>query len=237
MAYFRVTRDKTVECGVHRMEIWIPRSYFDAANTTGNATAELNDESVTTTALFRVAVYSSADAKPTFKNFAMGATITLRRHTSRFDTIEDDEYLVLEYHEDDIIMSSNSIIQSNMAFADTIGIVLLGRVPRGVRYPDVYHVAVSAARTNGYGLGIPSSLLEALIAVLCRTKSGDRPYRRVLNRDPGMTRYRMFGVDRVAQIISTFGITFERLDESIPYAVNRKRKNIPEPEIPIEDTL
>ena len=241
MNVFRNTKDNTAVCDVDELEFWVPLNYFSENNE--ESLAQLSEDSVTLTAIFPIR-FRKTDGKWTIKSFIMGATVTIRVNESRQENksiaISDEpaDYMVFSYYRGDTIFASTSIIQSSSAYADAIKMITSGKVPKRTRYSDIPEIARTAAEVNGQSLGIPTTLMHALIGAQCRSPDMKQPFRMTKAFQNGSeTGFKMVGAKRLTQIESVFGATFENLGGSVAYAVDRSQKDLPEADIPIEKSL
>lgn len=242
MKLFNTDKNNHVLCAVDALEIWLPKNYFSDNN--NEALAQLNENSVSLIGIFPLRYREKPEGKFKVANFTMGASLILQIPSSREELKSTDisntseNYMVIEYEKNDVVSKSTTIIQSNTAYSDAINLILSGKVPKNTPYRKIFDIATSAAEVNGYGLGIPAVLLQALIAALCRSTNTEIPYRMVVNNNSDSeTNYVALSVKQLTRVESSFGMTFENLKDSVPYAIDRGEKNKPEPNIPIEDSL
>jgi hypothetical protein len=239
MKIFRTSDDKKVLCNVGEMEIWLPMRYFDEED--GIQIAELDGDFVETMGIFVVRTREKDTDPWQDWNFIYGTFMKLlnnqsRKETARLGVSPEDSYMVLEYQNGDVVFPTNNVVQNSVAFTDTINAIIQGRLPSGIPYSSYLGVAKSTASAHGADLGIPHVLFEAVLATLCRAKSLDKPFRMQYD-GTDETSFVLVGVKKLAKLVSSYGITFEDLGNSIPHALDRAQSGKTEPEIPIERSL
>jgi hypothetical protein len=242
MKAFAINDKHQVINSAHQLEIWIPDKFFDDDD--GMQIASIEGDYIETLGILIIRVRETDDAEWSWFNFAYGAYIKLINSSSRKEVDvyagsrggTKENYTVLEYARGDVVMPTNSIVQNDVAYTDTINAIIAGSMPAGIPYRQYLETASSAAEANEKDIGVPHVLLEAVVATLCRNKNAERPFRMVYDGENDLN-YRVVGVKRLAKIVSSFGITFEDIGGSLPYAIQRSIVDKPEPVIPIEQSL
>jgi hypothetical protein len=239
---FLTKKDNKVVFTGEKLEIYIPAEYFE------NDLAEELGLKISTIGIFPMMYYSSLEGtRHTTYQFKLPETIVFSYTESRKEKVsikegyDEDNYTIYTlYNNDDLIEN----ITMTKSFTNTEGLVKLhntGRIPSTIKYSDILNLYLENMNTNDCNLGVPSTIIEAVISELARDKDNyEIPFRKAINSNPKLTEldYRQLSIKDLAMVTSTFtAITSENMNVAITSSVNKARNGGVENDTPVEKTI
>ena len=148
----------------------------------------------------------------------------------------EDVYRVYRFYQGDILMEAISKKSPNNVELFT-SLVLAGKIPSSLSYDDIYFAWLKNFRINGVSPDIPSVLMQAIIARLCRDKSNpDIQFRTLIGAGKAGPRdYQMININQSSQHSSVMGaLSFERFSESLTNSLYMSKTNALQEVSPLE---
>lgn len=240
--FFKEVGDKLV-LDANYMEIYLPEEYFT------NKIASTMGTSVRTLGIFHFGIYASdvikeGDGKIYSLNLPLFISLNLKDMYKTKKKLKKElqttDYNVLTYHKGDVIIEELNLIQDSEAVAKFINLLHSGKLPSDIPYDKVISLYHDTLAFNGVDIGVPSFVLEIIIADLYRNRRDiSKPFRLEAGKGKAsMYDYETVNIKAIPALNSTFtAISFENMDQSIIASINRSRENIPELVSPVEKTI
>lgn len=147
---------------------------------------------------------------------------------------------VLKYYKGQEICKS-SIIEDSSNVELFLNMIISGALPRTIPYDKVLDVWRKNLSLNHVSFGVPSTVLELVLAVMYRNpEKYEEKFSKYLATHPNasMYDYVMVNIRQVSQYNSTFtAVTFEDMDSMITTSLNRSRENKDETISPVEQVI
>lgn len=222
-------------------EIYLPMNYFTGAN--GFATDLGN--TISTLGIFNIGFFENGNLKE-MKISNVSTLVELYVYDYEVRTIDLPgepvavQCKVLKYFKGNEVMNLY-VIEDSVNAESYLNFILKGKIPASVPYDKTLELWWKNQQLNGVHLGIPSVILELILAVAYRNKKnpGEKfawDYSKDLNVSP--YDYIMASIRQICQYASTFtALTFEDMDSMISSSLNRTRGKKPEIESPIEKII
>lgn len=237
MSIFR-SDDRYIYLNAPYCEFYVPMSYFDS-----KWMVQLSD-TIKGLGLFNIGIFENGELKeirllnlPTSVEFFVYDT---ERRTMNFKGEENVQCLVLKYIKDQKIMESSTIEDSSSSEM-YLDIILKGKVPPSIPYTKVLNVWIKNQTLNKVSFGVPSAVLEMILAVCYRDKNNmEQKFSTVIGKDLNVSEwdYKMAKIREICQYASTFSaMTFEDINAMITTSVNRTREKRYEMESPVEKII
>ena len=141
---------------------------------------------------------------------------------------QDQEYRVLGFKYDDVVIKSVNIPQSVVYIEQFFKLLLSGKIPTSVPYNELYEYFSENAKLNGKNYGLSEQLFGIITSEMCRTPNNlSLPFR--LSKSKDMYDYVGCSIKDIPKYVSPYAaISSENWDESIVNAMlNDKERNIP----------
>ena len=230
--------DRYIYLNAQYCEFYVPMSYFDS-----KWMVQLSD-TIKGLGLFNIGIFENGELKnirllnlPTSVEFFVYDT---ERRTMNFKGEENVQCLVLKYIKDQKIMESSTIEDSSSSEM-YLDIILKGKVPPSIPYTKVLNVWIKNQTLNKVSFGVPSAVLEMILAVCYRDKNNmEQKFSTVIGKDLNVSEwdYKMAKIREICQYASTFSaMTFEDINAMITTSVNRTREKRYEMESPVEKII
>lgn len=230
--------DRYIYLNAQYCEFYVPMSYFDS-----KWMVQLSD-TIKGLGLFNIGIFENGELKnirllnlPTSVEFFVYDT---ERRTMNFKGEENVQCLVLKYIKDQKIMESSTIEDSSSSEM-YLDIILKGKVPQSIPYTKVLNVWIKNQTLNKVSFGVPSAVLEMILAVCYRDKNNmEQKFSTVIGKDLNVSEwdYKMAKIREICQYASTFSaMTFEDINAMITTSVNRTREKRYEMESPVEKII
>lgn len=230
--------DRYIYLNAQYCEFYVPMSYFDS-----KWMVQLSD-TIKGLGLFNIGIFENGELKdirllnlPTSVEFFVYDT---ERRTMNFKGEENVQCLVLKYIKDQKIMESSTIEDSSSSEM-YLDIILKGKVPQSIPYTKVLNVWIKNQTLNKVSFGVPSAVLEMILAVCYRDKNNmEQKFSMVIGKDLNVSEwdYKMAKIREICQYASTFSaMTFEDINAMITTSVNRTREKRYEMESPVEKII
>jgi hypothetical protein len=154
----------------------------------------------------------------------------------------DDEpisYRVLKYYNNDIVMSN--VVQKDSTNAEVFfGLMSSGKI-KNIPYDKLLQIWQKNLDLNGVNLGVPSSILELIMAEIYRNpKNPNEKFSKFINNNPNASKtdYRASNIREICSRNSTFtALTFEDFDTMMTASLNMNKYNKKQVESPIEKVI
>ncbi len=226
MNKFFYTKDGKMLVNVARIEAYIPSSYFD-----GKYAAQ-DGEFIEMLGIFNFKTFTSdTDTKGSpLQTFAIPALIRTKPSSVHKKELsvdgEIEEYNILEYYRDDIMLNSTAIIKSIDNVELFFDMLISGKIPKTIPYSDLSKIILKAVDINGTNLGVPAKIFELMISEICRDSADtSKSFRYTAGSGSFNERgYTPVNLRSVARLSSTFSaITFEDFDAMSISSIKRSR--------------
>ena len=223
------------------MEIYIPESYFS----TGMAVIE--GTVIKTFGLLNCIVKDKNDKVILSSMMNLPTNIILHFNDIYRTKInlynaknsEPESYRVLKYYNNDIIMAN--VVQKDSESAEDFVKLIFGGKMINIPYDKLLSIWQKNLDLNGVNLGVPSSILELILAEIYRNPTNpNEKFSKYLNNNPtaSKTYYRASNIREICSRNSTFAaLTFEDFDSMMTASLNMNRYNKKQVESPIEKVI
>jgi len=257
--FLKKEEDKVVFVG-NRLDIYIPKSYFDE-----DMLAEELGTEVKTIGCFVMKYYKDPDSNK-YDTYQLSLPEDITFSFSEFqdnvkevlierDFNDDDEngdidsddntedtYRVFTLYQNDSFISNLNHAKSYKNTEKLVKLHQKGKLPKSIRYSDFIKLYIENMDTNSTDLQVPSLILELTISELARYKRNPEiPFRQVIgksNTKVSELDYKQVSIKELAMLTSTFtAMTSENINKAITYSVSKSRTGGKESETPIEPTI
>lgn len=146
---------------------------------------------------------------------------------------------VITYHKGAKIMLS-TIIEDASNVMNYLSFIIKGKVPKSVPYSKSLEIWRKNIELNSSSLGVPSTILEMLLAVCYRDKNNTNNKFAYVAGDANVSDYDyvMNSIREICENSSTYvAITFEDIDRMITSSLNKTNHKVKEDEAPTEILL
>lgn len=214
----------------------------------GNPVAYEYGEGVCTIGLFNIRFFSKEDEdrdKPKLRVFKYPNEIIMypsdrETKTLKLDkNLREEKYLILKFYQGDVIMAANIEKKSQKCEA-FMNQLIQGKLPKGLRYDDLYFSWNKNFKINGINPGVPAITLQMIISENCRAV-GDmsKQFRKVVN-NPGVTLYD-YEVHNMVDVCANSSVLnaliFERFGDMVTSSLNMTKEGIKQNTTPLEEVL
>ncbi|MDD3172129.1 MAG: hypothetical protein PHF63_00420 [Herbinix sp.] len=166
--------------------------------------------------------------------------ITIYPHEINEKTIDNEKYVIATFFKNDIFTDVN-IRQDSSNVEIFINMIFSGKMPRFLKYNDILKVWLKNLSLNSIDLGTSSTILEIIIAEVCRYKNDPQfKFAEMIAKDPTISQYdyTMASIRDICAQNSTFAaLTFEDMDAMIISSLNINKYKKEESDSPIEKTI
>jgi len=245
--FFLEKEDSIIFIG-HRLEIFIPSYFFEQDKESGQELATIYGDKAETIGMFSFKVFRTESSK-TPEIYSMSIPINLDINIYDFEeNVEDDidgeleKFTKIIYEKDDIfIENTNIVIDADVSVGKFMRLLMLGKLPKSIKYHELLEVFLNAMETSGVKLDVYSTILEVILSESTRIKKyPNKPFRLLAGKSAkyGEDDYEMYSIVEIPRLSSTFtGLLFERLNDSIISGINNSRLNRDEQESPLEEVI
>ena len=223
------------------MEIYIPENYFSIG------LAEIEGTAIKTFGLLNCIVKDKNDKIVAKSMMNLPTTIVLHFNDIYKTKInlyndkntEPESYRVLKYYNNDIIMAN--VVQKDSTSAESFVKLVFGGKLTNIPYDKILSIWQKNLDLNGVNLGVPSSILELILAEIYRNPTNpNEKFSKYINANPtaSKTYYRASNIREICSRNSTFAaLTFEDFDTMMTASLNMNKYNKKQVESPIEKVI
>ena len=223
------------------MEIYIPETFFTTK------LAEIEGTLVKTFGLLPCRIKDKNDKIIVNHTLNMPTTIILhfndiyktKINLYEFEGSEPDSYRVLKFYNNDIVMSN--VVHKDSSNAELFMKLMCGGKIKNVPYDKILDIWQKNLDLNGVNLGVPSSILELIMAEIYRNpKNPNEKFSKYINNKPDVSKtlYRASNIREICSRNSTFtALTFEDFDTMMTASLNMNKYNKKQVESPIEKVI
>ena len=150
-----------------------------------------------------------------------------------------DIYRIMRYYKGDILMDATSKKSPQNVELFT-KLILAGKVPSSLSYDDVYFAWEECFKINGVSSAIPATLMQAIIAKLCRNSENSMEEFRFLAGKENVNPYNftMLSMNQASAYSSVMSsMSFERYAEKLTTSIVMSREGIEQEVSPIEKVI
>jgi len=236
--FLRRNQDTSVSVIAEECFIYIPDYYFTtgSASWTGNGCKTLG-----------IIKLGFVDKTGKEKHFSLDIPVSISIPMFREkEVLEKDfkdekiEYTKLLLYKGDTLFESSRHIQSLDSIIDFLNFFNSGKIPKTTAYSEIPDILKEAISINGMSQGVPDSLIQIMVAELCRLEKDDSyPFRIKAGTKNGLeSGYKFIGVKEMAEKTSVFSaISFEYIDRAVRSSVTKTRDGTEQYESPIEEIM
>jgi len=192
-------------------------------------------------------VSDSKDKKGEIFSLDLPVDITINFSSSFKDKLKiksdgEEKYRIFQLYKGDIFLNSDSIEESATSTENFVKLLHGGKLANTIPYSEVIDLYHSNLDINDVNVGVPSFILEFIVAELYRNKDSlDKPFRRTIGKENSKATeydYATVSLKSLANLNSQFtDITFEDMNQAIISSVNKTRTGADENESPLEKTM
>lgn len=153
--------------------------------------------------------------------------------------LKEDKYIILKFYQGDVIMAAN-IEQKSQKCEAFMNQLIMGKLPKGLSYEDLYFSWEKNFKINNVNPGVPAVIKQMIIAENCRA-AGDpsKQFRKTVN-DPKVTMYD-YEVHNMVDICANSSVLnaliFERFGDMVTSSLNMTKEGVKQNTTPLEDVL
>lgn len=247
---FIVSGDNIV-VNVPYAEAYIPVELFknvEKESQLNSAVAFMDGSAVTTVGIFNMRLFPTDDPsireKVPIRTFNYPSPITtypddVVKMKLTLGDIEEQEYSVLQYTRGSIMMPVNNPKDSGNC-EKFLNMMMRGKIPNTIPYSHILEIWNKNFQINGIAPGVPSVILQAIIAEQARCKDDPTiPFRKQIGVDKaGENDYVFANVRTVASYTSVFNaLTFEDMSQMLTTSINMTRSGTTQNKSPVEKVL
>lgn len=245
LSFLKRVKD-TVYFDSYRMEIFIPKDYFD------NKVAEYYGRKISTIGMFVYRVFKDEKSYKEGKSRNFQLTIpeaifiefsekeSIKMKTKKDSDEESYEVFILE--KGNVFIEN---VQLTQFFKNTEDIIKLhhnARLPEMLEYNKILDLYIDSMNNNNASLKMPLVLIEMIISELARYKRNlDIPFRKAIgSNNSSITErdYIQMSIKNLAMRNSTFtAITSEDINQALISSINKTENNGIEKDTPIEKVI
>lgn len=221
-------------------EFYIPKSYFE-----NNSFAENLGSTIKVLGVFDVGIFENGKLKE-IKCLNLPTWIDINVYDSEMTDVQlpnSDTPItcdVIKYSKGHKIMSA-SLVEDSVNVESYLDFVGKGKIPSNIPYSKSITLWLKNQEINGVSLGVPSVILEMILANAYRYKNDPTmKFSSVIGTDKKVSEYDyvMSNFRQICQYASTFtGLTFEDMDAMITTSLNRTINKSEEAYSPVEEII
>lgn len=228
-------------------EAYIPKSIYGDPYK-GNPIAYDYGDGIRTIGLFNIRFYDSDEQdrdSAKLRTFNYPNTITMYPSDKEImklklsPELDEDDYIVLKFYLDDVIMSTKN--QKNSKNCEAfMNLLIKGKLPVGINYQDLYFGWEKNFEINDVNPGVPAILLQTIISENCRSKDDPmKQFRKVVNNDNvSMTDYTVYNMVDICSNSSVLNaLAFERFGEMLTSSLLMSKEGVAQNTSPLEKVL
>ena len=253
MAHEFLVSGDDILVNVSYAEAYIPSDLFkevDKDSKINSAVAYMNGEAVTTVGVFNMRFYQDEDAPKDsvpLRTFNYPSPITtypdeIHENVSLDLTKDGDpqKYMVLCYRRGNIMMAKNYPKDSQNC-EKFLNMMMKGKIPKTIPYDHILTLWEKNFRINNVSPGVPSAIMQAIIATQARCKDDPVvPFRKEIGKKPttSPTAYTFANMRAVASYTSVFNaLSFEDTGYMLTTSINMTRSGVDQARSPVERAL
>lgn len=255
MAHEFIASDDNILVNVPYAEAYISSDLFREIDKESEITATIaykNGEAITAVGVFNMRFFADEDApreSAPLRTFNYPVPITtypdeiLENVTLNLSGTNDPEaaqkYTVLCYHRGNIMMARR-IEQSSDSCEKFLSMVMKGKIPNSIPYDHLLKTWESNYEMNGLSPGVPSVIMQCILATQCRSKKDPAiPFRQEMGTGKAsQTGYVFANMRTVASHTSVFNaLTFEDMSAMLTTSINMTRSGTKQARSPVEKVL
>lgn|SRR5574344_341161 len=234
-AFIKRKDDSLLFSGEGEFVFYVPETFFE------RKTAEVLGENISIIGILNYTIFDKNGKNNGLKTFNFPSRFLTRpssveklKGVKIIKNSDPDDYRVLRYKKDDVIVVSVYSIQ-DIENVETFyrQFVTTGKIPTTISYDTLHEYFLESMKLNGNNYDMTAQLFGIIISELCRSKSNIKvPFR--LSGDKNMTNYTPISVIMVPRFISPYtAITSQNWDEAVVNSILNK----PGKESPMEKIL
>lgn len=152
--------------------------------------------------------------------------------------LKEENYYIYELYTGDIFIEHLEIIENTNDTKTFINLLHSGKLPTNTSYRKIINLYYNSLDLNNVSLGVPSVILEIIIAELARSEKDDNKAFRFIANENNLTSYKFLSLRTLPEVNSTFtAISFENMNQSIITSINHTNRDDKEMESPLEKTI
>lgn len=205
-------------------KFYVPEKFFDTK------LAEPNGEYINLFGMLTYALFDKND-KPigSLRTFRFPTTfitkpddIEIMRDVKLTKNSKSQDYRVLKYYKDGVIVVSYDIVQDALNLDKFYKAVQYGNIPNTIDYYELQNYFIRNIQLTGNAYSVSLQLIGVVISELARSlKDSSVPYR--LSNTNDHTAYQMANIRDIPQNVSPFtAITSERWDDAVISSITTK---------------
>ena len=251
MQVFTLCRDGNIIVNAERLEIYIPKDFFEAEridkDIEHSAIATSVGDAFKIIALLnaRVALTDKDDIEKspllTFNYPQVIMTYPSSSYETKLSLYEGDEeepFIALVYTYGDILMPAQNP-QNCDNCTKFLNLLIKGKIPRTIKYEDIFKAWKTNLEINGADPGVPDAYLQYIISNLYKDRRNPRrDFRFIYVKDMSRNDYEPYNIrGAVAQTSVFSGQTFEDMGKMMTTSVNMTRRGLHQERSPVEACL
>lgn len=231
--------DNYIYLDIPYCEFYIPNYYFDSK------LAETLSRGIKVFGLFNIGIFDASLKLKKISILNIPTRIEIETHDTEIRDVDMgngdvESCTVVKYYNGQKIMNA-SVIEDSSNAEEYLYLITKGKVPDNIPYDKTLDVWRKNQELNSVNFGVPSMVLEMILAVAYRDKDNlEKKFATRAGSDLniGMLDYKMANIRQICQYASTFtAMTFEDVNSMITTSVNRSRENREEMESPVEQVI
>ena len=230
-------------------EMYIPEDYFGDPETEEQAKSAVASEfgkGIKVIGIFNIRFFKSEDEprdSQEVRTFMYPTSI--ETYPTEYETATltisgiTDKYRILKYYQGDIIMSSYNK-QDFDNCNKFITLITSGKIPKTVKYTDIFHMWLKNFRINGLNPAVPAVLMQVIVSEMCRDpKNPVNQFRKVAGKGKvDMLDYLGMNMNAVSAYSSVMAaMSFERLGDKIATSLTMTKDGVKQNKSPVEKVL
>lgn len=227
-------------------EAYIPEDIFGDPEKSSRVTAAEYGDGIQAIGIFRMRFFDDEDQpreKAKLHTFCYPNMI--ETYPTSYETVTlvidnmEQKYRVLKYYQGDRMCRTTST-QDSEHVERYLKMLMNAKLPRSLKYDDVYKAWIDNYTSNGLMPPIPAVNLQMIVAEQCRDpKNPVTPFCKVIGKG-GVSQYdylpmNMNDVSAYSSIMA--GLSFERLADKLTTSLNMTKQGVKQTKSPVEEVL
>ena len=220
--------------------VYVPLYFFD-----NEKISVIEGELLRTIGFLFVEVYKTLTSKPDLYQIDCPLRLSIPFSDSKKEkkafkgSKEEEEYMAFTIEGNSVMIQEALNIQNGKNSELFMNFLLGGKLPENLRYSDIANFLSEVSIMNGTSLGVPMSVVEAMVGEMCRSaKDIYTPYRKIAGKNGDDNGYMNIRIQELPRVTSTFsGIAFEDVTSAVSVGCVAGKKGIEGVESPFEKVI
>jgi len=220
--------------------VYVPLYFFD-----NEKIATTEGDVLKTIGFVFIEVYKTLTSKPDLYQMDCPLRISIPFSESKKEKKNfkgsrgEDDFMAFTVEGNSVMIQEALNVQNGKNSELFMNFLLGGKLPENLKYSDIALFLKEVSIMNGTSLGVPMSVVEAMVGEMCRSaKDIYTPYRKIAGRTGDENGYMNIRIQELPRVTSTFsGIAFEDVTSAVSVGCVAGKKGIKGVETPFEKVI